>query len=56
MELLLNGFKVIKDIRMVKLKVIHYQSSWAVMNKFGTLIKEGAIIFISFNDKEWAIS
>ena len=37
---------------MIVFQIVHDQRARAVMNEFGTFIKEGTIIFISFNDKK----
>ncbi|MND59197.1 hypothetical protein D3C80_503910 [compost metagenome] len=56
MELFLNGFQVVKDIRMIELKIIEDQRARAVMHELGALIEEGAVVFVSFNHKERAFA
>ena len=55
-ELLLNRLQVVKDIRVVELKVVEDQRPRAVVNKFGALVEEGAVVFIRFNDEERAVA
>ncbi len=40
---------------MIELKVIQNQSIRSVMNKFRTLIEEGRIVLVGFNDKKVGI-
>ncbi len=55
-ELLLNRFQVIEDVRVIELKVVEDQRARAVVNKFRALIKEGAVVFVCFDDKKWAVA
>ncbi len=56
MELFLNRFQIVKDVRVIKLKVVEDQGSRAVMHKFGTLIEEGAVVLIRFNHEKVAFT
>ena len=51
-ELALNGRQVIKDIRMIVLKIVNNQRAGVVVNKFGAFIKESGVVFVSFNNKK----
>ena len=55
-ELFLNRLQVIKDVRVVELKVVEDQRPRAVVNKLGALVEEGAVIFVGFNDEERAVA
>ena len=55
-ELLLNRFQVVKNIRVIELKVVEDQRARAVMDKLGAFVEERAVVFVRFNDKEWAIA
>jgi hypothetical protein len=50
-ELFLDRFQIVKDVRMIELKVIEDQRTRAVMDEFRTLIEKRAVIFIGFDDK-----
>ncbi|MOA31393.1 hypothetical protein D3C78_1525480 [compost metagenome] len=56
MELFLNGFQVVKNVRMIELKVIEDQGARAIMHKLGAFIEEGAVVFVGFNHKERAFA
>src|SRR5471030_1250308 len=56
MELFLDRFKIFKDISMIEFQVVQDQRAWAIVNKLGTLIKEGAIVFIRFHNKKVSLS
>lgn len=55
-ELFLNGFQVVKNIRVVKLKVVEDQRARAVVHKLGALVEERAVILVGFDHKERAVS
>lgn len=55
-ELFLNRFQVVKDIRMIEFKVIEDQRTRAVVDKFGTFIEEGTVILIGFDNEERAVA
>ena len=55
-ELLLDGAQIVEDVRMIELKVIEDQRARAVVNEFGTLVEEGAVILIRLDDEEWTFS
>ncbi len=55
-ELFLNRFQVVKDIRVIELKVVEDQRAWAVMHELGALVEERAVVFIRFNHKERAVA
>ncbi len=56
MELFLNSFQIVKDVRVIELKVIEDQRTRAVMHKFRTLIEEGAVVLIRLNHEEVAFA
>ena len=56
MKLTLDHHQIIKDIGMVELKIVQYQSPGPVMDKFGSLIKEGGIVLIRLHHKEGGLS
>lgn len=56
MELFLNSFQIVKDVRVIELKVIENQRTRAVMHKFRTLIEEGAVVLIRLNHEEVAFA
>ena len=51
MKLCLNRCEVRKDIRVIKLKVIQYCDLCSVMQKLGSLIKKGRVVFVCLNHK-----
>ena len=55
-ELFLNRFQIVKNVRVVELEVIKNQRPRAVVHELGALIKEGAVVFIGFNHEEWALA
>ena len=55
-ELALNGFQIIKNIRMVKTDIINNQRTRIVMHKFRTLVKKCSVIFIGFNHEIRALT
>ena len=56
MELFLDGLQVVKNVRMVELKVIENQRTRAVVNELRALIEESAVVFIGFNHEERAVA
>jgi len=52
MELALDRFEIIKNIRMIELKVVHHQRAWMVMDELRTLIKKSTVVFVRFDNKE----
>jgi hypothetical protein len=50
-ELFLDRFQIVENVRMIELKVIEDQRTRAVMDEFRTLIEKRAVIFIGFDDK-----
>ena len=52
-KLALNGFEVIKDVGVVKLKVVQNRRSGAVVNKFAAFVKKCGVVLIGFDHKEW---
>ena len=48
-ELLLDRPQIVKDIGVIKLKIIEDQRTWAVMDKLGTLIEKRAVVLIRLN-------
>ena len=56
MELFLDRFQIVKDVRVVKLKVIENQRARAVVNKLGAFIEESAVVFIGLNHEERAVA
>ena len=55
-ELFLDRFQIVKNIRVIELKVVEDQRTRAVMYEFRTLIEEGAIVLIRFNNEEVALT
>ncbi len=55
-ELLLDGAQIVEDVRMIELKIIEDQRARAVVNEFGTLVEEGAVILIRLDNEEWTFS
>lgn len=51
-ELFLNGFQIVKNIRVIELKVVEDQRTRAVMYEFGTLIEECAVVLVRFNNEK----
>ena len=54
-ELPLNGGQVIKNICVVKLKVVQNRGAGAVVDEFAALIKKRSVVFVGFNDKRCAL-
>ncbi|CCK08537.1 hypothetical protein BN128_2572 [Cronobacter sakazakii 696] len=55
-ELFLNGFQIVKDIRVIEFEVVEHQRARRVVDKLGAFIKERAVIFVGFNHKERAVT
>ena len=55
-ELFLDRFQVVKNIRVVELKVVEDQRARAVMHELGTLVEERAVVLVGFDHKERAVA
>ncbi len=55
-ELLLDGFEIVKDIGVVEFEVVQHQRARRVVNKLGAFIKERAVIFIRFDNEKRAVA
>ena len=56
MELFLNSFQIVKDVRVIELKVIEDQRARAVMHEFRTFVEERTVVLIRFNHEEVALA
>lgn len=56
MELFLDRFQIVKDVRVIELKVVEDQRTRAVMHEFRTLVEERAVVLICFNHEEVAFA
>jgi hypothetical protein len=52
-KLAFNGFEVIKDVGVVKLKVVQNRCSGPVVYKFAAFVKKCGVVLIGFDHKEW---
>ena len=55
-ELFLDRFQIVKDVRVIELKVVEDQRTRAVMHEFRTLVEERAVVLIRFNHEEVAFA
>src|SRR6478609_7870460 len=53
-ELFLDSTEIIKNICMIKFKIVEDNGAWAVMNKLAALIEKCAVIFIRFDHEKIA--
>ena len=51
MKLALDGWKVVKDIGVVKFQIVQNGCAGAVMHKLAALVKESGVVFVGFNHK-----
>ena len=55
-EGLLNCAEILEDVCVVKFKIADDRHLGQVMNEFTALVKKGAVIFVAFNKKPFAVS
>ena len=56
MKLSLNGRNVWKYIGMIVFEVVYDQRARAIMHEFCATIEIAGVVFVGFNDKEWAVA
>ena len=56
MELLLDRCHVGIDVSVVVFEIVEDERAWSVMNEFRTLVEEGRIVFIRFDNEAFAMS
>ena len=51
MKLALDGWKVLKDIGVVKFQIVQDGGARTVMHELAALVEEGGVVFVGFNHK-----
>ena len=51
----LHIFEISEDVGVIELKIVEYRDLWAVVDKLATLIEEGLVILVAFNDESFAL-
>ena len=52
MKLAFNGFDIIENVRVIEFQVVENQGIGSVMNKFGALVEEGAIVLVCLDHEK----
>ena len=50
-ELALDGWKVLKNIGVVKFQIVQDGGAGTVMHKLAALVEKGRVVFVGFNHK-----
>ncbi len=52
MKLSFDRMQIGKDIRVIEFQIIQHRCSRPVVDKFGTFVEEGGVVFIGFDDEK----